>query len=41
MGNMGRALHLRVWLKLLPAGNADTEHTVNGANIETVFVLNR
>lgn len=41
MGNIGWALHLRVWLKLLPAENADTERIVNGANIETVFVLYR
>lgn len=38
-GDMGGALHLQVWLKLLPAGRAGTDNIVTGANIETVFIL--
>lgn len=39
VGTMGGALHLQVWLELLPADSAGTDNIVTGANIETVFIL--
>lgn len=41
VGTMGGALHLQVWLELLPADSAGTDNIVIGANIETVFILYR
>lgn len=38
MGDMQGALHLRVWLKLLPAENPNTDNIVNGANIHFVYL---
>lgn len=37
MGDMQGAPHLRVWLKLLPAENPNTDNIVKGANIHLVY----